>query len=298
MPDTPNIAAGMTTKRERQRANRALRRERELKEAQRKRRLKLARRGAIIAVLVIGGGLLFSQLFGGSSATTTTTSTVADVSTTTDTTDTTAATATTVPAVVPDDYAAFRAQETACGATAPDPPADLSFTTPGDEGIAADATVTATISTSCGDIVVDLDPAAAPQTVNSFVYLARQGFYDGTVFHRVVPGFVIQGGDPTGTGGGGPGYVVPDEFPAAGFAYDRGVVAMANSGPESTGSQFFIVTAATQLPAQYTVLGTVASGIEVADRISEVPLATNPGSGELSVPLESVYIEQVTIAGS
>jgi len=99
----------------------------------------------------------------------------------------------------------------------------------------------AVIHTSCGDIEIDLLEAKAPETVNSFIFLSQEGFYDGLTFHRIVGNFVIQGGDPEGTGQGGPGYVVPDEFPDKGREYIFGTVAMANAGPNSTGSQFFIV---------------------------------------------------------
>ena len=201
-----------------------------------------------------------------------------------------------VPGPPPASYAEFRAQPTACGAAAPDPVVDMTFAAPEDEALAAGGPVTATIVTSCGDIVVELDPAAAPDTVNSFVFLARNGYFDGSASHRVVPGFVIQAGDPTATGRGGPGYVIADEFPADSTAYARGVIAMANAGPGTTGSQFFLVLADVPLPPQFSVFGRVTSGLEVMDRIAAVPLGFSP-TGELSVPLETVYLERVEIAG-
>lgn len=125
----------------------------------------------------------------------------------------------------------------------------------------------ATIATERGDIVIALDPSRAPATVNSFVFLAREGFYDGLTFHRVVDDFVIQGGCPEGTGRGGPGYTFPDE-PVVGD-YIAGAVAMANSGPNSNGSQFFICTADDRhkLARQYNLFGQVVAGMEVVEAI-------------------------------
>ncbi|HEX5366987.1 MAG TPA: peptidylprolyl isomerase [Acidimicrobiales bacterium] len=124
-----------------------------------------------------------------------------------------------------------------------------------------------TIATDKGDIVLELDPRLAPATVNNFVALARQGFYDGVTFHRVVPDFVIQGGDPEGSGRGGPGYRFPDE-PVQG-EYTRGAVAMANAGPDTNGSQFFICIAdcTRKLDKAYNLFGHVTAGLDVTDRI-------------------------------
>jgi cyclophilin family peptidyl-prolyl cis-trans isomerase len=123
-----------------------------------------------------------------------------------------------------------------------------------------------TIATDRGDIVLELDPKLAPTTVNNFVVQARNGFYDGLTFHRVVPGFVIQGGDPEGTGRGGPGYKFADE-PVRGD-YTLGAVAMANAGPDTNGSQFFIcIEDCQQLPKQYNLFGYTIDGIEVAQSI-------------------------------
>lgn len=292
----------MTTKRERQKANRAARLERERKAAQRRRRLQLLRRGTIIAAIVIGGGVLFSVFFGDDepAVTTTAAAPTTEAPPTTDPVDTSAPGTSTPPATapaIPTSYSEFREQPTACGAEAPPPVTEMAFAEPEDQGFGPDDIVTATISTSCGDIVVELATADSPATVNSFAFLARQGYFDGSASHRVVPGFVVQAGDPTATGTGGPGYVVPDEFPEEGFVYDRGVVAMANSGAGTTGSQFFVVTATTGLGPQFSVLGQVIEGIEVADRISEVPRGPSR-QGELSVPLATVYIDAVTIDAS
>ena len=150
--------------------------------------------------------------------------------------------------------------------------------------IEPDATFTVTIATDKGDIVMALDAALAPNTVNNFVVQARQGFYDGLTFHRVVPGFVIQGGDPKGTGTGGPGYQFADE-PVKG-AYTLGAVAMANAGPDTNGSQFFICIEDCQdkLQPLYNLFGYVTSGIEVAqaikvgDKMNSVTVEETPGS--------------------
>jgi peptidylprolyl isomerase len=153
------------------------------------------------------------------------------------------------------------------------------------------------VHTSCGDITLELDPALAPETVNSFVFLARQGYFDGTVSHRVVPGFVFQAGDPTATGAGKPGYSLPDEFPAAGFTYVRGTLAMAKSTlPNSAGSQFFIALEDIGLPPQYTVFGRVIDGFDALAAMAQVPLEMG-GDGNLSRPLETIYLERVEVVG-
>ncbi len=198
------------------------------------------------------------------------------------------------PAQPAADYAGYRQLPTACDAEQPPPRADLQFDAPDDLAIDPASAPIATLVTSCGDIVVELDPAAAPETVNSFVFLAEADYFDGTVSHRIVPGFVIQAGDPTATGLGGPGYVIPDELPAAGFVYERGVLAMANAGPNTTGSQFFIVQGDAALPPQFSVFGRVTEGMDVVDTIVALPLGIGP-TGEQSAPLEAMYIEDVII---
>jgi cyclophilin family peptidyl-prolyl cis-trans isomerase len=150
-------------------------------------------------------------------------------------------------------------------------------------------TYVATMSTSCGDIVLELDAEGAPITVNNFVFLANEGFYDGLTFHRAVEGFVIQGGDPTGTGAGGPGYQFEDELPDDG--YPQGSLAMANAGPSTNGSQFFIVTGQADLPNAFSKFGRVTQGLEVAQAIESLALPDQT----LSQP---VYIGSVTIAES
>lgn len=192
-------------------------------------------------------------------------------------------------------YLAYRNQETACGATPPQEETLTTYAEPVDQELSAEA-LTATISTSCGQIVIELDPEY-PETVNSFVFLARQGFYDGTVFHRIIPGFVIQGGDPNADGTGGPGYVVPNEFPADDFLYEEGVVAMANSGGASTGSQFFVVVGedARFLNNTFSVLGRVITGKDTLEAIEAIPTTNTPGTNERSRPTQTVYIEGIEI---
>ena len=129
---------------------------------------------------------------------------------------------------------------------------------------------TATIDTPRGKIVVDLYPEHAPKTVNNFVFLAKEGFYDGVKFHRVIANFVIQGGDPTGTGAGGPGYRFEDEVKNNPLKNERGMISMANAGPGTNGSQFFITHVATPwLDGKHTVFGKVIQGMEVVLAIPE-----------------------------
>jgi peptidyl-prolyl cis-trans isomerase B (cyclophilin B) len=129
---------------------------------------------------------------------------------------------------------------------------------------------TATVNTTKGTIVLQLHAAAAPKTVNNFVFLARDKFYDGIVFHRVIPDFMVQGGDPTGTGRGGPGYRFEDEFAGNPNRHERGVISMANAGPGTNGSQFFIThVPCAWLDGKHTVFGKVLSGLDVVDAIQQ-----------------------------
>jgi cyclophilin family peptidyl-prolyl cis-trans isomerase len=147
---------------------------------------------------------------------------------------------------------------------------------------------TATLVTSAGTMTAELLPGEALMTVNNFVFLAREGFYDGVIFHRVIPGFMIQGGDPTGTGSGGPGYKFRDEPVRLG--YKRGTLAMANAGPNTNGSQFFIMHADYSLPPNYTVFGRLTDGHEVIDSIATAP------KGAQDRPHAPVSIKSVAIA--
>jgi cyclophilin family peptidyl-prolyl cis-trans isomerase len=146
----------------------------------------------------------------------------------------------------------------------------------------------ATLHTSLGDITIGFLPERAPIATNSFLFLAGEGFYDGVIFHRVISGFVIQGGDPTGRGTGGPGYQFRDELEGAG-RYTRGTVAMANAGPNTNGSQFFICHADTGLPHQYTIFGGVTDGMDVVDAIAGLP------RGGDDRPEDPPVIESVTV---
>jgi cyclophilin family peptidyl-prolyl cis-trans isomerase len=153
-------------------------------------------------------------------------------------------------------------------------------------------TYAATMVTSKGTIEIHLDPVGAPRTVNNFVYLARWHYYDGIIFHRVIPGFVLQGGDPTGTGTGGPGYRFADELPKPG-RYELGSLAMANAGPNTNGSQFFIISGpdGMRLPPLYALFGKVVAGLDVVQAINDI----GSGSGK---PSERVVIESVTVTES
>jgi peptidyl-prolyl cis-trans isomerase B (cyclophilin B) len=148
----------------------------------------------------------------------------------------------------------------------------------------------ATIQTNHGPIHMELYPDDAPKTVDNFVKLANDGFYDSVIFHRVIPDFMIQGGDPTGTGSGGPGYTFEDEFND--HKVERGALAMANAGPNTNGSQFFIVTteAAPWLDGKHTVFGRVTDGMDVVDKIAELPRDAR------DKPHDDVVIESVSVS--
>jgi len=151
-------------------------------------------------------------------------------------------------------------------------------------------TFVATFDTSKGKIVVDLFPKEAPNTVNNFVFLARDKFYDGTKFHRVIDNFMIQGGDPEGTGRGGPGYKFADEFHPSLKHTKAGFLSMANAGPNTNGSQFFVTVAATPwLDNRHSIFGEVTEGYDVVEKISKVP------RGAQDRPVKEVRINSVTI---
>lgn len=152
--------------------------------------------------------------------------------------------------------------------------------------IKAGKTYTATLHTSAGNIVIELSQDT-PITTNNFVFLAQEKFYDGVIFHRVIPGFMIQGGDPTGTGTGGPGYRFNDEKFTG--SYKRGTVAMANAGPNTNGSQFFIMHADYDLPPNYVIFGMTKSGLDVVDKIAAAETGANDR------PKDPVKIESIDI---
>jgi cyclophilin family peptidyl-prolyl cis-trans isomerase len=182
------------------------------------------------------------------------------------------------------------------GQASPRPQGEASakqWSSPPAMAIDANKQYSATISTTMGDIEANLLAKEAPTTVNNFVFLAREGFYENVKFHRIIRGFMVQTGDPTGTGAGGPGYQFVDE-PVTG-QYTRGTLAMANAGRNTNGSQFFIVHGEqVQLPPNYTIFGRVTNGLNVLDQIASVPVSMSRG-GENSVPQTDVRITKVTI---
>jgi peptidyl-prolyl cis-trans isomerase B (cyclophilin B) len=193
------------------------------------------------------------------------------------------------------------AESTSTGASAPgckkvDQPKakDDGGQTKPSEPLATDTTYKLDFQTNCGSFTVTLDLKSAPNTSASLVSLAKKGFFDDTIFHRIVPGFVIQGGDPTGTGTGGPGYSTVDPPPADG-KYTYGTVAMAKTGAEpagTAGSQFFVVTAPDAgLPPEYAIVGTVTKGLETVDRIGNLGNAAEQ-------PTQTVVVEKVTVQES
>jgi peptidylprolyl isomerase len=165
------------------------------------------------------------------------------------------------------------------------------FTDRPEMGVDPNKRYTATMTTSMGEIVIALDPVKAPVTANNFVFLALYHYYDGVTFHRVIKNFVLQGGDPQGTGRGGPGYQFEDELPKAG-QYEIGSLAMANAGPNTNGSQFFIISGrdGMRLPPQYSLFGKVVKGLDVVEAIQNVPTDRN------DKPTTPVVIESVTVA--
>ena len=157
-------------------------------------------------------------------------------------------------------------------------------------GIDPSKTYTVTIETNQGTMTAELLPEDAPMTVNNFVFLAKEGFYDGTIFHRVIPGFMIQGGDPTGTGKGGPGYKFNNE--PVKRPYNRGILAMANAGRNTNGSQFFIMHKDTGLPRDYTIFGKLTGGEEVLDKIAKTK------TGAQDRPREDMTMTKVSVEES
>ena len=183
--------------------------------------------------------------------------------------------------------------DTPCPAADGSSPARRKFRNPPPMCIDPAKRYTAVMDTSMGSLTIALDAAAAPATVNNFVVLARYHYYDGVIFHRIIKGFVCQGGDPTGTGRGGPGYQFDDELPRPG-RYEIGSLAMANAGPDTNGSQFFIISGpnGTGLPPQYSLFGKVVRGLDVVDAMQRVKTDRNDR------PLADVTINSVTITES
>jgi cyclophilin family peptidyl-prolyl cis-trans isomerase len=174
---------------------------------------------------------------------------------------------------------------------------ELQWSKPPEMAIDVNKTYTATVDTNKGTFKVEFYPADAPKTVNNFICLAKAGYYDNTPFHRIIDGFVIQGGDPTGTGRGGPGYRFEDE--PIKRNYELGTLAMANAGPNTNGSQFFVITGSSgmQLPKNYTIFGKVVVGMDVINTISKTPTKSGSG-GEKSSPVEPITLQKVIVEES
>lgn len=172
-------------------------------------------------------------------------------------------------------------------------PRQIEFPAPPPMCIDPSKSYTATMQTSMGTMVIALDSSIAPKTVNNFVFLARYHYYDGIIFHRIINGFVCQGGDPTCTGRGGPGYRFADELPKPG-RYEIGSLAMANAGPNTNGSQFFLISGpqGAKLPPNYSLFGKVVKGLDVVEAMQSVD------TDRADKPLTDVVIESVTVAES
>jgi cyclophilin family peptidyl-prolyl cis-trans isomerase len=267
-------------KRERQRQNREAGRAAQLEAARQAKKKQSAIRVAVVAAMAVGLAVLGAALFSGGDE--------KDDAAAGDSTTTSSGPAATTTTVDPAVLAKVQCNDT----KPPDNPNRPTFKEPPPMTIDAAKKYTATMETSCGKIEIDLDPKAAPKTVNSFVFLAKQKYFDGLTFHRVVKDFVIQGGDPQGTGSGGPGYEFEDELPQAG--YQIGSLAMANSGANTNGSQFFIITGneGAQLPSKYNLFGQVTSGVEVAQKLETFAQDPPDPNGK---PSRTLYILKVTI---
>jgi peptidylprolyl isomerase len=194
--------------------------------------------------------------------------------------------------------------EAACDAEAPETPSPKQYNAPPKMALDDGVDYGAVIHTSCGDITMDLLEDEAPLTVNNFVFLARDGFYDGLTWHRIVSNFVIQGGDPEGTGQGGPGYQFADELPKKASDYVYGAVAMANSGPDTNGSQFFIVVhepadKPAGLQALYSLFGKAdKASFETIGEIARQETMGGNDPAQADMPVTPVYIESIEITES
>lgn len=277
-----------TAKRERKKSNRQLGREQQLQAARRQKTSRTIIRAvsAVIVIVAIFFGIAFLTDDDESTAPTTTITPAGDVTTLPDDTDTTTAPTEFVygtTACPPAEGAAEQTQE---------------FADSFQLCIDPTKTYTATVTTNFGEYTAVLDPAKAPGTVNNFVSLARSKYFDGTTCHRAIPGFMVQCGDPTATGSGGPGYKFADELPAAG-EYQLGSLAMANSGPNTNGSQFFVITGdqGVSLPPNYTLFGQITDGLDTT--VSDMDLAGNDDPGSNGVPPKSaIEIISITVAES
>jgi cyclophilin family peptidyl-prolyl cis-trans isomerase len=273
-----------SAKRQRQRENRMGARATRVELARKARQRRTLITAGALGVVVIAAGVLLAAVNSGDDKKVTTTGSQGEKGAKSTSSSTTATTVSAAVAAV------------TCDDRKPDPPkADRpTFTAPPPMTIDPAKKYTATFDTSCGKIVAELDAKNAPKTTNNFVFLARKGFYDGLTFHRVAKDFVIQGGDPQGTGTGGPGYQFEDEPPKD--DYEIGSLAMANSGPNTNGSQFFIVTGpnGTSLPHNYSKFGKVTAGVEVAQKMETFL----PEGKTDSTPTRPLYMFKVEITES
>jgi cyclophilin family peptidyl-prolyl cis-trans isomerase len=286
-----------TPKRERQKANRQQR----LEELARQARVgKRKRNGMYLLLIPLGALALYGivKLVGDDSGAVSSSSTTIDpFAATTTTLDPLAPTTTLTP--LPSTIAgATLTGETPCPAADGTSPRTITFAQAPPNCIDATKTYTAEVTTSEGAYTIELNPTAAPITVNNFVVLARYHYFDNTVCHRAIPGFAVQCGDPTGTGSGGPGYSFADELPAAG-SYKVGSIAMANSGANTNGSQFFIITgdSGAALDPNYTLFGQVTDGLDTT--VQTLDALGNPDTASNGVPpLQQIVVESVTITES
>ena len=282
-----------TPKRERQKANRQQR----LEELARQARTDKRKRNGLYLLLIPVGALVLVGLIklvgdDDTNPATATSTTIDAFATTTVDPNLPTTTLTPLPSTI---AGATLTGETPCPAADGSSPRTITFAQPPPNCIDATKTYTAEVTTNKGAYTIALDPAAAPLTVNNFVVLARYHYFDNTVCHRAIPQFAVQCGDPTGTGSGGPGYEFADELPAAG-SYKVGSIAMANSGPNTNGSQFFIITGANgvALSPDYSLFGQVTDGLDTT--VVALDALGNPDQAANGVPpLEQIIIESVTI---
>ncbi len=276
-----------TDKRERKKANRQLRLEEERKAELRRKTKRKAIRIGVIAALIVAFLVVVALVFrdGGDDESTPTTTTAAPTTTSAPTTTAT-----------PSDESRVITGETPCPATDHSEAKARSFEQAPPDCLEPGATYTAEVTTNQGAFTVELYPDRAPLAVNNFVTLARYNYFDDTVCHRAIPAFVVQCGDPTATGTGGPGYSFADELPEAGD-YEIGSLAMANSGPDTNGSQFFVITGqnGADLPPNYTLFGRVIDGLDTT--VTAMDALGNPESNG-TPPLGEIRIETVRIIQS
>lgn len=285
-----------TEKRERQRANRQLKQQAEIKQERRdttKRRALRIGLGAVGLFVVVLGLAALGGAFSGDDDDETTIASIPET-TLLDDPGATAPVATAPITVTPET---LPEGETPCPEADGSSPRVVSFAQAPPMCIDTDADYRAVVATNFGDLTIELDATAAPATVNNFVVLSRYHYFDGTVCHRAITGFMVQCGDPLGTGMGGPGYEFANENPAANSDYTLGAVAMANSGPDTNGSQFFITTSdsSPSLETSYSLFGQVTDGLDTTLTALDA-LGANPAAQNGVPPSEQIVIESITIS--